>query len=226
MPSHISDMCILYTVVCGVFVFKSLSAICVRWLFFHAFLLVFYMWVKAEVHILLIASIKWDCYTAQWLKCKSVLFWFFLYKWNVFILVTSFVCRVHYPNCSWLNSTVAPCYQQNTKGFLCNISSVSEGGWVIVIILSFMLLSHCFYNICFFKVEKLKMEVAKQTNQHQKKVKERAAEAKRIQDLERQVHMMGRAVSHILWAPLSWGGSCLALQCLFIQDFCLLGLLS
>lgn len=42
------------------------------------------------------------------------------------------------------------------------------------------------------------MDVAKQTNQQQKKVKERAAEAKRIQDLERQVHMMGRAVSHIL----------------------------
>lgn len=32
------------------------------------------------------------------------------------------------------------------------------------------------------------MEVAKQANQQQKKVKERAAEAKRIQDLERQVH--------------------------------------
>ncbi|XP_060778344.1 centrosomal protein of 162 kDa isoform X3 [Neoarius graeffei] len=40
------------------------------------------------------------------------------------------------------------------------------------------------------QVEKLKMEVAKQTNQQQKKVKERAAEAKRIQDLERQVKEM------------------------------------
>ncbi|XP_026770045.3 centrosomal protein of 162 kDa [Pangasianodon hypophthalmus] len=37
---------------------------------------------------------------------------------------------------------------------------------------------------------KLKMEVAKQANQQQKKVKERAAEAKRIQDLERQVKEM------------------------------------
>lgn len=33
------------------------------------------------------------------------------------------------------------------------------------------------------------MEIAKQANQQQKKVKERAAEAKRIKDLERQVHM-------------------------------------
>ncbi|XP_058252121.1 centrosomal protein of 162 kDa isoform X1 [Hemibagrus wyckioides] len=40
------------------------------------------------------------------------------------------------------------------------------------------------------QVEKLKMEVAKQANQQQKKVKERAAEAKRIQDLERQVKEM------------------------------------
>ncbi|KAF4087905.1 hypothetical protein AMELA_G00076690 [Ameiurus melas] len=40
------------------------------------------------------------------------------------------------------------------------------------------------------QVERLKMEVAKQTNQQQKKVKERAAEAKRIQDLERQVKEM------------------------------------
>ncbi|KAK3572376.1 hypothetical protein QTP86_032604 [Hemibagrus guttatus] len=42
----------------------------------------------------------------------------------------------------------------------------------------------------YFLVEKLKMEVAKQANQQQKKVKERAAEAKRIQDLERQVKEM------------------------------------
>ncbi|XP_053490487.1 centrosomal protein of 162 kDa [Ictalurus furcatus] len=40
------------------------------------------------------------------------------------------------------------------------------------------------------QVERLKMEVAKQANQQQKKVKERAAEAKRIQDLERQVKEM------------------------------------
>lgn len=32
------------------------------------------------------------------------------------------------------------------------------------------------------------MDVAKQANQQQKKVKERATEAKRIQDLERQVY--------------------------------------
>lgn len=46
----------------------------------------------------------------------------------------------------------------------------------------------CMHCVRFFKVERLKMEVAKQANQQQKKVKERAAEAKRIQDLERQVH--------------------------------------
>ncbi|KAI5606547.1 centrosomal protein of 162 kDa [Silurus asotus] len=40
------------------------------------------------------------------------------------------------------------------------------------------------------QVEKLRLEVAKQANQQQKKVKERVAEAKRIQDLERQVKEM------------------------------------
>ncbi|XP_060725776.1 centrosomal protein of 162 kDa isoform X3 [Tachysurus vachellii] len=40
------------------------------------------------------------------------------------------------------------------------------------------------------QVEKLKMEVAKQANQQQKKVKERSAEARRVQDLERQVKEM------------------------------------
>ncbi|XP_046704057.1 centrosomal protein of 162 kDa isoform X2 [Silurus meridionalis] len=40
------------------------------------------------------------------------------------------------------------------------------------------------------QVEKLRIEVAKQANQQQKKVKERVAEAKRIQDLERQVKEM------------------------------------
>lgn len=49
----------------------------------------------------------------------------------------------------------------------------------------FLFVCLCFL---FFKVEKLKTEVAKQANQQQRKVKERAAEAKRIQDLERQVH--------------------------------------
>ncbi|GAA6080502.1 centrosomal protein of 162 kDa [Tachysurus ichikawai] len=40
------------------------------------------------------------------------------------------------------------------------------------------------------QVENLKMEVAKQANQQQKKVKERSAEARRVQDLERQVKEM------------------------------------
>ncbi|XP_062847341.1 centrosomal protein of 162 kDa isoform X2 [Trichomycterus rosablanca] len=40
------------------------------------------------------------------------------------------------------------------------------------------------------QVEKLKIEVSKQANQHQKKVKERAGQAKKIQDLERQVKEM------------------------------------
>lgn len=37
------------------------------------------------------------------------------------------------------------------------------------------------------QVEKLKMEVSKRANEQQRKTKERAGEAKRIQDLERQV---------------------------------------
>lgn len=37
------------------------------------------------------------------------------------------------------------------------------------------------------QVEKLKMEVSKRANEQQRKAKERACEAKRIQDLERQV---------------------------------------
>ncbi|KAL7887005.1 hypothetical protein AOLI_G00047260 [Acnodon oligacanthus] len=40
------------------------------------------------------------------------------------------------------------------------------------------------------QVEKLKMEVAKRTNQQHKKAQERAGEAKRIQDLQRQVREM------------------------------------
>lgn len=41
------------------------------------------------------------------------------------------------------------------------------------------------------------MEVAKQANQQQKKVKERAAEAKRIQDLERQVYLHSAEFYHV-----------------------------
>lgn len=59
------------------------------------------------------------------------------------------------------------------------------------------------------KVEKLKMEVNRRANEQQKKVKERAGEAKRVQDLERQVRHTLLSYSQILKKQL--------IHCMFVH---------
>lgn len=56
------------------------------------------------------------------------------------------------------------------------------------------------------QVEKLKIEVSRRANEQQKKTKERAGEAKRIQDLERQVRLHFLPL-HIFLLPCSAGTS-------------------